>query len=172
MKHIKLFEQFIGEGYMDNFKEYEKEFKKRGLKRHSEDWSEGGYEDLWYKDFELGRFVVGFYGDNLAINNPKIQSQYQEYQYSIWFEPFPKYQTKLFGLIKSKDRQLGKQIRFAEGQIDFSTGLFAVDDKKFIKDLFKLVDDALVKAEEVSTVEYLSAEDSKIWGRPAIDNIR
>jgi hypothetical protein len=75
-------------------------------------------------------------------------------------------------LIKSKDRQLGKQIRFAEGQIDFSTGLFAMDDKKFIKDLFKLVDDALVKAEEVSTVEYLSAEDSKSWGRPALDNIK
>jgi hypothetical protein len=172
MKKVKLFEDFITEGYMNNFKEYEKEFKKRGLTRHSEGWSNGGYEDIWYTDFELGRFAVVFYGTNLAANNPKTQSAYQEYQYHILFEPFPKYQTKLFGLIKSKDRQLGKQIDFAEGSIDFSEGLFAVDDKVFIKELFKMVDDALVKAKEISTVEYLSAEDSKIWGRPVIDDVK
>ena len=172
MKHIKLFEQFVSEGYMDNFKEYEKEFKKRGLKRHNEGYSGGGYEDMWYKDFELGRFVVGFWGTNMAINNPKTQSEYQEYYYSVFFEPFPKHKTKLFGLIKTKDRQWGKQINFTEGHVDFSTGLFALDDKKFMKDLFKIVDEGLAKSAEIANVEYLSAEDSKNWARPAIDDIK
>jgi hypothetical protein len=173
MKHVKLFEQFINEGYMDNFKEYEKEFKKRGLTRHSEGWSEGGYEDIWYTDFELGRFVVSFWGLNMALTSDmsKTQRNKPEYEYNVYFEPFPKYKMKLFGLIKTQERQLGKQIDFARGYIDFSEGKFTTDDKTFMKYLFSVVDDGLKKSKEISKIEYLSFEDSAKWARPAIDNV-
>ena len=171
MKHIQLFENFILEGYMDNLKEYEKEFKKRGMLRHNDGFDSGGYEDIWYIDFDLGRFATIFTGINQAINNPKTQSKYQEYEYSVYFEPWPQYKTKLFGLIKTKERKLGKLIEFHDGFIDFSEGLFKADDKSFIKKLFKIVDDSLEKAKEISSVEYLSYEESSRWSRPAIDDV-
>jgi hypothetical protein len=174
MKHIKLFEQFVTESYMNNFKEYEKEFKKRGLIRHSEEWSEGGFDDMWYTDFELGRFVVKFWGLNMAMTSDMSGGQVNKpaYEYSIYFEPFPKYKTKLFGLIKTKERQLGKQINFVRDWVDFSEGPLKIDDKPFMKNLFKMVDDGLKKSAEIATIEYLSYEDSKSWGRPAIDLIK
>lgn len=177
LNEIKRMQQLAGivnEGYMDNFKEYEKYFKQRGLVRHSEDWSEGGYDDMWYKDFELGRFVVKFWGLNMALTSDPSQSQKNtpQYEYNIYFEPFPKYKTKLFGLLKTKERQLGKQIDFANGVVDFSEGPLKIDDKPFMENIFQMVDDGLKKSAEIANVEYLSFEDSKTWNRPAIDDIR
>lgn len=172
LETLKIKTPNLNESYFDNIKAYEAEFKKRGMKRNNESYSEGGYEDIWYKDLDLGRFAVMISGLNLAANNPKTQSKYPEYDYSVFFEPWPKYKTKLFGLIKTKDRMLGKLIQYGEGRIDFSDGLFKVDDATFMTKLFKLVDDGLAQAEKIADVEYLSYDDSKIWGRPAMDNVK
>jgi hypothetical protein len=101
----------------------------------------------------------------------KGQRNKPEYEYNVYFEPFPKYKIKLFGLIKTQERQLGKQIDFARGYIDFSEGKFTTDDKTFMKYLFNMVDDGLEKSKEISKIEYLSFEDSAKWSRPAIDNV-
>jgi hypothetical protein len=172
MKHIKLFEQFINEGYLDNFEKYEKEFKLRGFKRHNEEWSSGGYEDMWYIDYTLGRLVVSFSGDHLAVNSRSTMDKHQSYGYGIFFEPFPKFKKKLFGLIKTKKvLQWGKQVSYKSGSIDFGEGLFKVDDNKFIKKLFKEVDDAIDKASQIDNVDFESPEKTTYTVHSAITDI-
>jgi hypothetical protein len=153
-------ESLLRESYGDNHKEYAREFKKRGLTLTT---VFNGDLDMWWKDFELGRFVVSF---------EPVESQISDWNYHVFFVPKPKYKKALFGLIKTKERQLGKFIDFAEGYIDFSEGLFEVDDKEFLKELLKIIDDALEKSAKIAKVEYLSYADSKYKSHTAFDEIK
>jgi hypothetical protein len=161
--------QIINETYMDNFSVYENEFKKRGFKRTNEDYSSGGYDDLWYKNLPLGRFCVSFSSNDLAINS--LSKKHQQFTYYIWFEPFPKFEKKFFGLLKSKNPQWGEMINYEAGEIDFGEGLFKIDDEKFIVKFFNKVDKALDMALKITDVKYLSPEESKNWGRPAFSDL-
>jgi hypothetical protein len=159
----------LNESYQSNIGMYEEEFKKRGFKRTNEEYSEGGYQDLWYKDFPLGRFCVSIVTFDLAsgIRTPK----HQQFTYNIFFEPYPKFETKLFGLLKTKKHQFGKMINFEEGVIDFGEGLFKVEDEDFIPGFFAKVDTAEKIASKITDVEYLSHEDSKSWKRMAFPDV-
>jgi hypothetical protein len=159
----------ISETYQSNIKMYEEEFKKRGFKRTNEKYSDGGYEDIWYKEFPLGRFAVGISTWELTSYNriPK----HDRYQYHIFFEPTPKFEKKLFGLLKTKKHQFGKMIDFEEGTIDFGEGLFKVEDEDFIPGFFNKIDQAEKVASKITDVEYLSHEDSKKYIRPTFPDV-
>jgi hypothetical protein len=159
----------LSESYQSNIGMYEEEFKKRGFKRTNEEYSGGGYEDLWYKDFPLGRFCVSIVTFDLAsgLQSPK----HQQFTYNIFFDPYPKFETKLFGLLKTKKHQFGKMIDIEEGVIDFGEGLFKVEDKDFIPGFFAKVDQAEKIASKITDVEYLSHEDSKSWKRMAFPDV-
>jgi len=155
----------LNEDYYNNTELYKKEFKKRGfkLKENYDDWT-----DWYYKDFPLGRYVVGF--DNLESYSGKPrQDSNKRWKYTIFFNPFPKYKKKFFGMIKSKERNLGKQINYKEGVIDFGVGLFTVDDKSFLKKLFKSVDKYEKEAKKVSKIDYLSDKESSYTGHPVVE---
>jgi hypothetical protein len=160
-------ESVVNEDYYNNTDLYRKEFKKRGfkLKENYDDW-----EDWYYKDFELGRYVVGFENLESYHGEPREDSN-KRWRYNIFFNPFPKYKKKLFGLIKSKERNLGKQIHYKDGVIDFGIGLFKVDNKSFMKKLFKIVDEYEKEAEKISSVDYLSDEESEYTGHPAVEEL-
>jgi hypothetical protein len=161
---IKLTD-LISEDYYNNTELYRKEFKRRGfkLKENYDDW-----QDWYYKDFPLGRYVIGF--ENLESYHGKPrEDSHKRWRYNIFFNPFPKYKKKLFGLIKSKERNLGKQIDYSSGVIDFGVGLFTVDDKSFMKKLFKIVDKFEKEAKKISKVDYLSDKESSRSGHPAVE---
>ena len=159
----------LDESYQSNIGMYEEEFAKRGFKRTNEEYSGGGYEDLWYKDFPLGRFCVSFVTFDLAsgLQSPK----HQQFTYNIFFDPYPKFETKLFGLLKTKKHQFGKMIDIEEGVIDFGEGLFKVEDEDFIPGFFAKVDQAEKIASKITDVEYLSHEDSKSWKHMAFPDV-
>lgn len=159
----------LTESYQSNIGMYDEEFKKRGFKRTNEEYSSGGYEDLWYKDLPLGRFCVSFVTSEMASYNriPK----HQQFSYNIFFDPYPKFEKKLFGLLKTKNHQFGKMIDFEEGTIDFGEGLFKIEDEDFIPGFFNKVDNTEKVASKITDVEYLSPEDSKIWKRTAYPDV-
>ena len=159
----------LEESYMANFQAYDKEFKNRGFKRTNEEYSSGGYEDLWYKDFPLGRFCVSFVTFDLASGS-KIP-KHQQFSYHIFFDPTPKFEKKLFGLLTTKKHQFGKMIDFEEGTIDFGEGLFKIEDEDFIPGFFNKVDQAEKLASKITDVDYLSHEDSKMWKRTAFPDV-
>lgn len=159
----------LTESYQSNIGMYDEEFKKRGFKRTNEEYSSGGYEDLWYKDLPLGRFCVSFVTSEMTSYNriPK----HQQFSYNIFFDPYPKFEKKLFGLLTTKNHQFGKMIDFEEGTIDFGEGLFKIEDEDFIPGFFNKVDNAEKVASKITDVEYLSPEDSKIWKRTAYPDV-
>ena len=159
----------LDESYQSNIGMYEEEFAKRGFKRTNEEYSEGGYQDLWYKDFPLGRFCVSIVTFDLASG--RVAPKHQQFTYNIFFDPYPKFETKLFGLLKTKKHQFGKMIDIEEGVIDFGEGLFKVEDEDFIPGFFTKVDQAEKVASKITDVEYLSHEDSKSWKRSAFPDV-
>jgi hypothetical protein len=176
MKHSQLkqlikeeLRKALSESYYSNIGMYKDEFKKRGFKRTNEEYSSGGYEDLWYKDFPLGRFCVSIVTFDLASGG--VAPKHQQFSYNIFFDPYPKFEKKLFGLLKTKKHQFGKMIDFEEGTIDFGEGLFKVDDEDFIPGFFNKVDQAEKVASKITDVDYLSYEDSKNWKRTAFPDV-
>jgi hypothetical protein len=162
-------QKILSETYQSNIGMYKEEFKKRGFKMTDEEYFDGGYEDIWYKEFPLGRFCVAITTWELTSYNriPK----HDRYQYHIFFEPTPKYEKALFGLLKTKKHQYGKMIDFEEGTIDFGEGLFKVEDKDFIPGFFSKIDQIEKLASKITDVEYLSHEDSKNSYRPAFPDV-
>ena len=159
----------LTESYQSNIGMYKEEFEKRGFKRTNEKYSDGGYEDLWYKDFPLGRFCVSFVTFEMVSYN-KIP-KHKQCKYKVCFDPYPKFEKKLFGLLTTKKHQFGKIINFEEGTIDFGEGLFKIEDEDFIPGFFNKVDQAEKIASKITDVEYLSSEDSKNWARSAFPDI-
>jgi hypothetical protein len=176
MKHSQLkklikeeIQKILSETYQSNIDMYKEEFKKRGFKMIDEEYFHGGHDDIWYKEFPLGRFCVAITTWDLTAYNriPK----HDRYQYHIFFEPTPKFEKKLFGLLKTKNHQYGKMIDFEEGTIDFGEGLFKIEDKDFIPGFFNKIDTAEKVASKITDVEYLSNEDSKDRYRPAFPDV-
>jgi len=163
------FQKTLQETYQSNIEMYEEEFKKRGFKRTNEEWSYGGYQDIWYKEFPLGRFGVGIETFDLTsgIRVPK----HQQYTYHMFFEPTPKFKKTLFGLLKTKKHQYGKMIDLEQGTIDFGEGLFKIEDRDFIPGFFNKINTAEKIASKITDVEYLSHEDSKKQFRPTFPDI-
>lgn len=165
------YQELLSETYSTNFKMYEDEFLKRGFKRTNEDTSNGGIDDIWYKDFPLGRFGVSI--ETLdSIGNQENPPKRQRIGYHMFFDPFPKYKKKLFGLLKSKKPIFGVQIDLGEGNIDFGEGLFKINDKDFIPSFFSQVDKTLQTASTITSTSYLSPGDSERTSRPSFPETR
>ena len=76
MKHSQLkklikeeIQKILSETYQSNIDMYKEEFKKRGFKMIDEEYFHGGHDDIWYKEFPLGRFCVAITTWDLTAYN-------------------------------------------------------------------------------------------------------